>query len=219
MELVYIHHSCFVAVESDYMIVYDYWLDPDGKLQQLLDNALAKDMAVYFVVSHFHQDHYNAEIVAWCQQHEYWHLLPSYDAIRRRRIPRELPLAELRPGVKVDTPHFTLHAFHSTDVGVCTVTQLRCGTTLYHAGDNNNWYFPNEDLPNSTLVRITPDEMEKLYLSTLKEIKQAFPDVDHAMIPVDDRLGQEMMRGPLQFIRTINAHHIHPMHYCLVTSK
>lgn len=216
MQLVYIHHSCYALVDEQFMIVYDYWQDPDGRLRQLLEQAGAK--AVYFVTSHFHQDHYNADIIGWCRLHEHWHLLPSYDTIRRRRIPKELPLAELRPGVKVATDHFVLHAFHSTDVGVCTVTELNDGTTLYHAGDNNNWYFPTTDLPSSALVRITPDEMEKRYLSTIKEVQQAYPTLTHAMIPVDDRLGQEMLRGPLQFIRAIEVKHVHPMHYCLVTS-
>lgn len=217
MDLVYIHHSCYALVDECFMLVFDYWQDPDGKLQHLLSQAGEK--AVYFVTSHFHQDHYNADIVEWCQQHAGWQLLPSYDTIRRRRIPKELPLAELRPGVKVETPHFTLHAYHSTDVGVCTVTVLKDGTTLYHAGDNNNWYFPTEDLPSSALVRITPDEMEKLYLSTLREIRQDFAVLDHAMIPVDDRLGQEMLRGPLQLLRAFEVKHVHPMHYCLVTSN
>lgn len=198
------------------MVVYDFWRDPDGKLQHLLDEALAGEKEVYFVVSHFHEDHYNAQIVDWCLNHERWHLLPSYDTIRRRRIPRDLPLAELRPGVVVETPYFTLHAYHSTDVGVCSVTEMEDGVTLYHAGDNNNWYFPTDELPSSSLVRITPDEMEKLYLSTLREIKHDYPTLTHVMSPVDHRLGQEMMRGPLQLLSTFEISHFHPMHYASV---
>ncbi|MCQ2294420.1 MAG: MBL fold metallo-hydrolase [Bacteroidales bacterium] len=216
MTLHYIYHSCFAVEDSACLIIYDYWKDPEGELQQMLDAAEDKGQAVYFVISHFHQDHYNPSILEWCTQHPNWHLLPSYDTIRRRRIPKELPIAELRAGTVVNTPHFSIHCFHSTDVGVCTVTKLNDGTTFYHAGDNNNWYFPNNDLPSSALVRITPDQMEKLYLSTLREIKESFSTLHHAMIPVDHRLGQEMLRGPMQFMKTIPTQHIHPMHYCPV---
>lgn len=217
MQIHYIHHSCF-AVEGDgYLIVYDYWTDPDATLNTLLDNALKKEMEVYFVVSHFHTDHYNADIPDCCRQHEHWHLIASYDTIRRRHIDKALPLAELRPGTEVATPHFALRAYHSTDVGVSTLTTLNDGTTIYHAGDNNNWYFPTDSLPASSRVKITAEQMDKLYLSTLREIKQDHPAIDHAMIPIDHRLGQEMMRGPLQFIKTIQVAHLHPMHYADLT--
>lgn len=218
MQLTYIHHSCFAAESDDFVIVYDYWTDPEGRLARMLEQTLVQGKEVYFIISHFHTDHYNAEIPTWCTEHEHWHLLPSYDTIRRRRIDKSLPLAELRPGTVVKTPHFTLHAYHSTDVGISSVTQLTDGTTLYHAGDNNNWYFPTSDLPASTKVRISPDDMEKLYLSTLREIKADFPKLDHAMLPVDHRLRQEMMRGPLQFLKAIEVKHLHPMHYSDLSS-
>lgn len=216
MKLEYIHHSCFAVVEADFVIVYDYWKDPDARLTRLLKEAEGEGKAVYFVTSHFHEDHYSSEIPQWCEAHERWHYLPSYDTFRRRHVAKELPLAVLRFGDVVETPHFTLHAYHSTDVGVSTVTELKDGTTLYHAGDNNNWYFPSEDLPDSARVRVAADQMEKLYLSTLREIKAEYPRLDHAMLPVDDRLGQEMVRGLLQFVEAIKVKHVHPMHYCLV---
>lgn len=216
MDLRYIHHSCFAVVDNDYLIVYDYWQDPDNLLHRLLDEAASAGKEVYFVTSHFHADHYNPDIPTWCAEHEQWHYLPSYDTFRRRHIAKDLPLAVLRFGDVVETPHFRIHAYHSTDVGISSVTVLNDGTTLYHAGDNNNWYFPSSQLPDSARVRITADQMEKLYLSTLREIKADFPTLDHAMLPVDDRLGQEMIRGLIQFLDTIQVRHPHPMHYCLV---
>lgn len=212
MELHYIYHSCFAAEEEDCLIVYDYWRDPDGRLQGLLNAAADKE--VYFVVSHFHEDHYNPALVEWCSNNPHWHLLPSYDTVRRRRIDKTLPLAVLRFGEEVETPYFRLKAYRSTDVGVCTVARLRDGTTLFHAGDCNNWYFhPSADAEDSDRVKVTPDQMEKLFLSILREIKQDYPEIDHAMFPVDPRLGQEMLRGPLQLMKAIRVGHLHPMHY------
>ena len=212
MQLHFVFHSCFVAEEEDCLIVFDYWQDPDGVLHRLLEKAQGK--TVYFIVSHFHQDHYNTDIPDWCAVHPDWHLLPSYDTVRRRRIDISLPLAVLRFGESVDTTHFHLTAYRSTDVGVCTVVTLRDGTTLFHAGDCNNWYFPPEaDETDTDRVKVTPDQMEKLFLSILRDIKRSHPHIDHAMFPVDPRLGQEMLRGPLQLLRTLDITHLHPMHY------
>ena len=212
MKLHYIHHSGFVAEEEDCLIVFDYWLDPHGVLLPLLDNA--NDKEVYFIISHFHQDHYNSDIPLWCTANSRWHLLPSYDTVKRRRIDKTLPLAVLRFGESVETPHFSLKSYRSTDVGVCTVLTLRDGTVLFHAGDCNNWYFPlSADPTDIDRVKVSPDQMEKLFLSILRDIKHDHPVIDHAMFPVDPRLGQEMMRGPLQLLDTIKVRHLHPMHY------
>ncbi len=212
MQLHYIHHSCFVAEEEDCLLVFDYWQDPQGLLRSLLDSAGGR--AVYFIVSHFHQDHFNPDIVGWCAARADWHLLPSYDTVRRRRIDKSLPLAVLRPAESVATPHFSLKAYRSTDVGVSTVTTLRDGTTLFHAGDCNNWRFPSAADPSDIdRVKVTSDQMEKLFLSILRDIRLDFPAIDHAMFPVDPRLGQEMLRGPFQLLQAIKVSHLHPMHY------
>ena len=219
MPLHYIHHSCFVYSDADLLIIYDYWRDPDGLLPKFLEEAERDEKAVYFIVSHFHEDHFNPDVVQWCAESkgERWHLLPSYDTVRRRCIDKTLPLAVLRFGETVHTPHFTLQAYRSTDVGVSTVVTLSNGTTLYHAGDCNNWYFPlpsdNED-EMSSHVKVTPDQMEKLFLSILRDLRTDHPSLDHAMFPVDPRLGQEMLRGPLQLLKAIQVRHFHPMHYC-----
>ena len=212
MQLHYIDHSCFAAEEEDCLIVYDYWRDPAGRLASLLKQNNGR--VVYFVISHFHADHFNPLVPDWCAARPDWHLLPSYDTVRRRRIDKALPLAVLRFGEKVETPHFHLDIYRSTDVGVCTVATLRDGTTLFHAGDCNNWYFPPEaDESDQDRVKTTPDQMEKLFLSILRDIKHDHPHIDHAMFPVDPRLGQEMLRGPMQLLHSIDVGRLYPMHY------
>ena len=217
LQIDYIHHSCFAVSNEECMIVYDYWQDPSGRLHALLHEREGKP--VYFIVSHFHEDHFNPEAVALCEGRPEWQLLPSYDTVRRRHIDKALPLAILRFGDEVITPHFRLRVYRSTDVGVSTVVELPDTgaskvTTLYHAGDNNNWYFPEEEAhEDASRVKVTRDEMEKFFLSTLRDIKKDYPRIDHAFFPVDPRLGQEMLRGPLQFLHAIPVGHFHPMHY------
>lgn len=222
----YIYHSCFAVSSAEFMIVYDYWRDPTGRLHALLHEW--EDKPVYFIISHFHEDHFNPETVTLCERRPLWHLLPSYDTLRRRRIDKSLPLAVLRFGEEVLTPHFRLKAYRSTDVGVSTVVEIpnkedlkeSVPTTLYHAGDNNNWYFPEEEYAEDAgRVKVTPDQMEKLFLSILRDIKRDYPRIDHAFFPVDPRLGQEMLRGPQQLLKTIAVGHLHPMHYALFLDR
>lgn len=204
----YIYHSCFVWEGEEFLLVYDYWKDPEGRLRALLEAAGEKE--VYFVVSHFHEDHYNPDLPGWCAEHERWHLLPSYDTVKRRRIDPALPLAVLRFGMQVETPWFRLKAYRSTDVGVCTVAELTDGTTLFHAGDCNNWYFADR---GNDRLKVSREQMEKLYLSILRDIRQDYPRLDHAMFPVDPRLGQEMLRGVWQLTSRMEVKAFHPMHY------
>lgn len=215
MPLTYIHHSCFAYNAPRFVIVYDYWKDPNDILLPILDEAAEQSKDVYFIISHFHEDHFNADIPQWCHDNPSWHLLASYDTVRRRHIDKELPLAVLRPGDIVDTPFFRLHAYRSTDVGVSTVTQLFDGTTLYHAGDNNNWYFAEPNLFYADRVKISLDQMDKLFLSILHDIRKDFPYLDHAMFPVDHRVEQEMLRGLFQLLETFRVGRVHPMHFCL----
>lgn len=219
----YIYHSCFAVVGETCLIVYDYWRDPSGRLHELLGEC--DDKPVYFIVSHFHEDHFSPEVVVQCQRHPQWHLLPSYDTVRRRHIDKALPLAVLRFGEEVVTPHFRLKVYRSTDVGVSTVVELPDDVegrmlTLYHAGDNNNWYFPERQRhEDASRVKVSREEMEKLFLSILRDIRRDYPHLDHAFFPVDPRLGQEMLRGPKQLLKTIDVGHLHPMHYALWLSE
>ena len=214
VNITYIYHSCFVVSTDDCLLVYDYWHDPENLLPAFLDEAEREEKAVYFVVSHFHEDHYNPIVAEWCEQRkgDGWYLLPSYDTVKRRKIDKSLPFAVLRFGETVETPYFKLKSYRSTDVGVCTVATLNDGTTVCHAGDCNNWYFPSSSAAASDRVKVSPEEMEKLFLSIVRDIAADYPRLNHLMFPVDHRLGQQMLRGLFQFLQRIDVAEVHPMH-------
>ena len=205
--ILYIHHSCFAWEGPEALVVYDYWRDNyDGRLEKLLQTT---EKQIYFVTSHFHEDHYNSAIFEIRRETEKPPiLLISHDTFKRRRVPKEMAMTVLRPGDRYEEAHFTLHAYHSTDVGISSVTHLTDGTTLYHAGDNNNWYFPQGD----DRIHILTHEMEGLFLSTLRDIQLKFPHITHAMFPLDSRLGCESLRGPSQWLARIDTEHFYPMH-------
>ena len=200
----FIYHSCF-AVETDTaLVVLDYSKDDaDGSLHKLIESRGARQL--YFVVSHFHEDHYNAEVLDFADAR----LLVSYDTQKRRRIPKELPMAIMRPGDTYEDENLRLNALRSTDVGISSLITLPDGTTIYHAGDNNNWYFPHDEEEH---IRCSVDEMEGMFMSNLREVRNLVKSVDHVMFPIDPRLESEMLRGACQWLQQIKTGHLYPMH-------
>lgn len=204
----YIHHSCFAWEGPQTIVVYDYWKDNSrNQLHQLLSQT---EKQVYFVVSHFHEDHYNSDILSWNRESENPpRLLISNDVVKRRRVPNELPVQVLRPGDHYEDEYLRMDVYRSTDVGVSTYIELvENGESCFHAGDLNNWYFPDGDERLHILVH----EMEGLYMSTLRDIQLDHPHVTHCMFPLDPRLGKEMLRGPSQWLARIETDHFYPMH-------
>jgi L-ascorbate metabolism protein UlaG (beta-lactamase superfamily) len=204
MQILFIYHSCFAVVTDTMVLVFDYWKDhPDGRLQHLLANR--GDRQLFFVVSHFHEDHFNPDI---CNI-EGARLLVSYDTAKRRHVKGDNVDAILRPDDTFSNDFFTLHALRSTDVGISSLLSLPDGTTIYHAGDNNNWYFSHDEDEH---IRCSVDEMEGMFMSNLREVRNLTKRVDHVMFPVDPRLEGEMLRGACQWLQQIKTGHFYPMH-------
>lgn len=200
----YIYHSCFAVETDSALLVYDYWKDShDGRLQNAIETNSEKQL--YFIVSHFHQDHFNPEIAGFAQARR----LVSYDTSKRRRIKPPIATAVLRPGDVYEDENLKLNALRSTDVGIATLVTLPDGTTIYHAGDNNNWYFVTDEDEH---IRCSLDEMEGMFISNLREVRSITKSVDHVMFPVDPRLGSETMRGSCQWLQQIKTGHFYPMH-------
>lgn len=195
------------------MVVFDYWCDTeDRRLQRMLG---ATQKQIYFVVSHFHQDHFNPVIFEWGRATaDPPRLLISHDVSKRRRVPKSVPVTVLRPGDHYEDRLLTLDAYRSTDVGISSVVTLKdaaegeTADSAFHAGDLNNWYFPEGDERLHVLVH----EMEGLFLSTVRDIQLDHPHVTHAMFPLDPRLDKEWLRGPAQWLTRIETDHFYPMH-------
>ena len=58
MKLSYIFHSGFVLETEQSILVFDFWLDPCG----VMDNVLQSEKPMYVFSSHFHEDHFTKEI-------------------------------------------------------------------------------------------------------------------------------------------------------------
>ena len=60
MTLTYIFHSSFALDTGTCILLFDYWMDPAAVVPRLL----AADKPLYVFSSHFHEDHFNREIMS-----------------------------------------------------------------------------------------------------------------------------------------------------------
>lgn len=206
MNIIYIYHSCYVVESEQVILVFDYWQDPQQKLHNILSKTTKQ---VYFFVSHFHEDHYNAEILSWqIPNGPKPKIVISYDTKKRRRVDPEQVSAVLHPKDQFVDDFIKVEAFRSTDVGISTLVEFIDGTTIFHAGDLNNWYFPE----GNERLKVSVNEMEGLYMSILRDIRQKYSHIDYVMFPIDPRLGEYTHRGASQWLVQIDTSHFYPMH-------
>src|SRR5574344_244249 len=87
-KVTYICHSGFVCEGEQAVVVVDYWKDAsDNRLHELLSTT---EKQIYFLVSHFHQDHYNSEILEFQRPEGY-------------ETPHPIPFAQSTPVIADST--------------------------------------------------------------------------------------------------------------------
>lgn len=96
MTLAYIYHSGFMLEGVSAILIFDFWRDADnGIVERTLSTTHKR---VYFLASHFHQDHFNPEILNLPVPHGEKKVILSRDIYRRRRAGTEGVTAYLRRG-------------------------------------------------------------------------------------------------------------------------
>ena len=204
MTLTYIYHSGFMLEGVSVILIFDFWRDADNSIVERTLSTTHK--RVYFLASHFHQDHFNPEILSLPVPHGEKKVILSRDIYRRRRAGTEGVTAYLRRGESYRDDLITVHAFGSTDSGVSWAVHVE-DKDIFHAGDLNNWHWSEES---------TPQEIRKAegdFLAEIKNLQQKAPRVDIAMFPVDSRIGKDYMRGAEQFVERIKTAIFAPMHF------
>lgn len=204
IKLTYIFHSCFMLETEQCVLIFDYWKDsPEGDVKKMLEHTGKR---VYFMASHFHEDHFNPEIIAMNVPNGDKRIILSRDIIRRHRAKKTDADVIMRKGDVYNDEYIKIKAFGSTDAGVSFMLETD-GKKIFHAGDLNNWHWEDESTPQEV------KKMEGDFKAVLRDIKAEYPTVNLAMFPVDPRLGTDFARGARQWLQTIKTTYLAPMHF------
>ena len=203
MKLTYIYHSGFVIEGECFTLIMDYFQDTDEHFIE--KNLPLFQGPVYVLVSHWHPDHFNAEILAWKKQRTDIKYIFSKDILRKGLV--EPTAADfLLKGQVWEDEIIRIKAFGSTDVGVSFFIETE-GKKMFHAGDLNNWHWSEESTPKEVAV------CERHFLKEVDLLAKTTKVLDLAMFPVDPRQGKDYMLGAEQFVDRIKVDLFSPMHF------
>lgn len=212
MQIIFIHHSCFLMELDDKVLIFDYF-DGDkvegmhftGKLP-----SYEPDTKIYMFASHSHKDHYDMDILRLTDKYSNIHYVFSKDI---RISPHFLSKHGIYPAVRdrvtFVSPDNTYHVddldimtLRSTDAGVAFYV-ISNGVSLFHAGDLNDWEWDGAgDLINGRVRRAFRHEIKKL---SEKPINVAF-------FPMDPKLMEYQFKGFDFFLQNTSAEFVFPMH-------
>lgn len=201
MKVTYIHHSSFLVETDSTQLLFDYTEGPLPTLSQ------DKDLLIF--VSHRHGDHFSPVIFSLSETYPRAFYILS-DDIWENRVPEELygKVRFMDPGAVLTLSQgggTTITAYKSTDEGVAFAVK-NSGAVIYHAGDLNNWYWSGE-------TKAWNNNMAANYHRELNKMREDGLHPDVAMIPVDGRLEEWFYLGLQEFMDTVGAEFIFPMHF------
>jgi L-ascorbate metabolism protein UlaG (beta-lactamase superfamily) len=216
MKITYIYHSGFAVETESSLLVFDYWKDPARVAAELLRSP----KPMYVFASHFHEDHFCREVLEWRRLKPDTTYIFSKDILRHRRAAREEADVWLGTHGHWADGRISATAAGSTDSGVSWIVEAD-GHTIYHAGDNNNWYARlltstrEDDIAGGIEFppELDPQREEKRYLGELKEIGRHTDHFDVAMFPIDARIGNGYTSGARQFLERFAVKLLVPMHF------
>lgn len=212
MQIIFIHHSCFLVELDDKVLIFDYF-DGDkvqgmhftGKLP-----SYEPDTKIYMFASHSHKDHYDMDILRLTDKYPNIHYVFSRISVSVRIFLSKHGIdPAVRDRVTFVSPDNTYHVddldimtLRSTDAGVAFYVASN-GVSLFHAGDLNDWEWDGAgDLINGRVRRAFRHEIKKL---SEKPINVAF-------FPMDPKLMEYQFKGFDFFLQNTSAEFVFPMH-------
>lgn len=196
-----------VAVDTPkHFLIFDYYLDEtQGRrvLEQgiVTPRSLPKDKSIVVFVSHNHADHFNPVIFKWRE------LRPDITYVVSDDVRTPAECLRIAQGQKlVLDSGLVVHAFDSTDAGVCFLVDVD-GLTLFHAGDYNLWHWQQESTQQEVQLA------KAHFLKILHAIEQHQPQIDVAFFPVDPRMGRGHDAGAAFFADKLKPALTVPLHF------
>lgn len=201
MDINYLLNSGFMIQDENIVLVFDDYEDP----AEIVDAAYDRGDfdRLYIFATHAHFDHFSTHIRAYTPK--VTRFIFSSDIKRTKRV-------KLFPAPKIsyvkrysdwEDDAIKVHAFDSTDVGVCFLVELPTGRKIFHAGDFNWWHWDDDTPDNIALA-------DKVFKRQLKRLDGLEADV--AFFPVDGRLGASQEMGATEFIKRTKIGGLVAMH-------
>lgn len=198
-------HSGFAIEAEDVTLIFDYFHDETHALPAILERA----KRIYVFVTHGHQDHLNRDVILeWHKQYpvaQYIMANGCRHKIRHAMKSNPIPATFIHHDEDYTCPEMKVHAFDSTDAGVCFLVNIH-GKTIFHAGDFNCWHWKDSS---------TPQEVKKAvgdFRAILHTIANHTQVIDVAMFPVDPAMGRDFGMGAREFVHAIDVRLFIPMH-------
>lgn len=148
MQVIFIHHSCFLVEVDEKVLIFD-WFAGDRVNGYTFGGQIPEyepDTPIYVFASHKHRDHFDMDVLHWAERYSNIHYIFSKDC---RMSPHflekhgfDLSVRELityvSPCEKYQVDDLEIETLRSTDAGVAFYVKTN-GASFYHAGDLNNW--------------------------------------------------------------------------------
>ncbi len=212
MQVIFIHHSCFLVEVDDKVLIFDYFggdtvngYSFTGKIPEY-----EKDTKIYMFASHSHKDHYDMDILRWGEKYPNLKYIFSKDI---RISPNFLKKHGIDPAIrervtfagadkKLHVDDLNIQTFRSTDAGVAFYVETN-GACFFHAGDLNNWKWEG-------IGEMTNGSQERTYKFQIRKLAKL--PIHLAFVPMDPRLGPNQYEGMDFFMKTTDAEYVFPMH-------
>ena len=204
MTITCIGHSGFVVEVGDVTLICDYYIDPEG----VLDDILQRAQRLYVLVSHSHRDHLNPDIFGWLERYGVTRYVIANEC--RRKLKRSIdlttyPITFIHHDEDWSDGAVSVHAFDSTDVGVSFLIDID-GRRIFHAGDYTCWHFSEEQ--DAAAVRKAQGDFHAI----LNKIVARAPQIDVALMPVVPNIGGDWAYGAREFLKAVKVDTFIPMH-------
>lgn len=208
MQITFLDHSGFLVELGGRCLIFDYSNNAPARGKSglsggVINPQLLRDKEVYVFVSHRHADHYTPAIINWRKEIANLHYIISSDVAVQEDVHYVQPNREYAIG------GIHIRTYKSTDEGVAFLVTVD-GCAIYHAGDLNWWHWQGE--PKEWNEAMGQDYAREIDL--LQGVQ-----IDVAFVPVDPRLGQDMLRGLDYLMHTAKVSHAIPMHFWNKASK
>ena len=217
--LYYLNHSGFLLELDKVVLVFDYYTDPAGRLE----DYSSSDKPLVFLVSHDHFDHWNPDSMDFRNEQTTYYIMDSScdsERVRRAAYEGERELWFVEPGVVLQeeisavSGLLQVHVFDSTDAGVSFLVVTEQGMVC-HLGDLNDWDWQDED--SAAVEAAYRTELESMAGQVDKirqdsELPEAAKQLVLACVPVDQRLEETALRGAEIFLEYLEPDYLAPMH-------